>query len=135
MSRLRRFDKNSRSSFAYWWNHWLAFQLVARRYKVWRFRFIFHDFYKPWFKLFMPYKKLQTFHRTHSRHHLEWAVMHDWKGVDWLGMVIDWECSRYTKLAAQLNARDTMELEIKNHPEYEKALRENFEPILDKLGL
>lgn len=136
LEKLRKFDKDSRSSFAYWWNHWLAFQYVALGYGVWKFKYIFHDSYKPWIKLFgMPYEKLQKFHRTHSRHHLEWAYDHYWIGVDWEAMVIDWECSRFTKLAAQLNARDTMELEIKNHSEYEIALRTYFEPILLRLGL
>lgn len=47
---------------------------------------------------------------------------------DWLALVIDWECSRYTKPQAQLNARETME---QKHPE----TREIVEPILKQLNL
>lgn len=133
LNNLPKFDKSQRSTFRYWWNHWKAFQYVAIDNGLWEFRYIFHDWYKPWMRLFLPYEKVQKFHRHHARHHLEWAIDHNWEGVDWYGMVIDWECSRYTKLKSQMNARQKMEDEIKEHGN-ETSLRIFMEPILDKLG-
>ena len=135
LNSLKKFDKSQRSTFEYWWNHWKAFQYVALDLGQWRLKYIFHDWYKPWMRLILPYEKVQNFHRHHANHHLEWAVAHYWQGVDWYGMIIDWECSRYTKIKSPLNARDTMELEIKKHGEYEQWLRLYMEPLLDKLGL
>lgn len=103
------FTKEDRSSFPYWFAHWCAFQMVALNCHKWKFGYMFHDLYKPWFRLFMNYKKLQMFHNKHSRHHLLYVFLHGMKHVDWEGMIIDWECSRFTKQAAQLNARDEKE--------------------------
>ena len=135
LNNLPKFDKSQRSTFRYWWNHWKAFQYVALQYGIWEFRYVFHDWYKPWMRLVLPYEKVQKFHRHHARHHLEWAVDHNWQNVDWYGMIIDWECSRFTKYKSPYPARGAMEIEINKHREYEPYLRANMEPILDKLGL
>lgn len=131
------FTKEERSSFKYWFAHWCAFQMTALNLKTWKPRFLLHDIEKPWHKLICNnYAKVQKRHRTHSNHHIEYALNHHFKGVDFLAMAIDWECSRFTKEAAQLNARDTLKLELGNLSESDgKKLKEGLEPVLDKLGL
>ena len=62
----------------------------------------------------IPYKKIQRFHRTHSNHHLEWWEDYDtknkcWLDFDWDALIIDWECSQYTKENCPRNARQEME--------------------------
>lgn len=126
------FTKEERSSFPYWFAHWCAFNMTALNLKAWKFKYLFHDIEKPWLKLFLPYNKVQTFHRHHNKHHMEYRPF---SKTDWEAMVIDWECSRYTKTACRLNARGEMERYIKSHPGNEKVLRKNMEPVLEKFGL
>lgn len=97
--KFKKFTKEQRSSFSYWFNHWKAFNLVAKELHCWKLKYLFHDFEKPWLKLFMDYPKVQKWHRTHNAHHLEYN-----KEKDYEAMVIDWECSRYTKYAAPRTA-------------------------------
>lgn len=140
LNSLRKFGKEERSSFPYWFNHWTAYNLVAIKCGKWRLKYLFHDWYKPWLKLFMPYEDVQKFHREHSNHHLEWMnkkigdienyddfkwfstiyhILHDY---DYDGTIIDWECSRYTKDASPLTA----------YEEYEKLFDFNGEKFLEK---
>ena len=138
LNNLKKFDKEDRSTFPYWYEHWKAFNLVAKQLGAWKIKYIFHDWYKPWLKLFIPYEKVQSFHRKHARHHLEWLenkfknceeclFFSGYKYMDNLdveAMVIDWESNRYTKL---------------QHPEtaYEKYhlvfQRENFKEEFPEL--
>lgn len=128
------FSKDERSCFAYWFAHWCAFQMTALNLHSWKVKYLFHDIEKPWLKLFWgDYKKVQSFHRNHNKHHLTYFFKN--KKGDWEAMVIDWECSRFTKSAAPMNARETMEYECKKYPEYEKDIKENIEPVLKKFGL
>ena len=90
--KFKKFTKEQRSSFSYWFYHVLAFNLVAKELHCWKLKYLFHDFEKPWLKLFMDYPKVQKWHRTHNAHHLEYN-----KEKDYEAMVIDWECSPYTK--------------------------------------
>ena len=103
------FTKEDRSSFPYWFAHWCAFQMVALNCHKWKFKYLFHDFYKPWMRLFISYDKVQMFHNKNSHHHLLYVFLHGMEHADWTAMIIDWECSRFTKQAAQLNARDEKE--------------------------
>jgi hypothetical protein len=132
-----KFDKTQRSTFHYWFAHWCAYQVVALNLGVWKFRFLFHDLEKPWLKLFWPYKKVQQFHRKHNKHHMEYGLIHGWNKIDWLGLVIDYECSRYTKLEAPLDARETIEkmFESDEWKPYEEDIRTFVEPWINKLGL
>lgn len=109
---LMGFDKSERSSFSYWFAHWCAFQMCALNLRRWKFKYLFHDFEKPWMKLFMKYKSVQKWHREHNSHHLEYGLKHGWDKVDWEALIIDWECSRFTKTEAQLDAYETMKLEL-----------------------
>lgn len=129
---MRLFTKAERSSFPYWFAHWCAFNMTAIMCKHWRVGYLFHDWYKPWLRIFLPYSKVQKFHRLHSRHHLEWIEnrlerIRDKKNYnklynclrkfDWYGMLIDWECSRHTKLESPLTAYEEME-KIFGDPEH-----------------
>lgn len=133
----RLFTKEERSSFKYWFAHWAAYQLTALNLGVWKFKYLFHDWEKPWLKLIWPYKKLQTWHRTHRRHHMEYGLKKGWDKLDTEALVIDWECCALSKLACPLDARDTLDWECSKDKwkPYEKELRECVEPVLDRLGL
>ena len=78
-----------------------------------------------------PYEKVQSFHRRHARHHKEYKG----KRYDWLGMIVDWECSQYTKAVATMNARQKMEAYKDTHPEFYRKLKQNLDPLLIELGL
>ena len=136
---MKKFSKEQRSGWKYFWAHWCAFQMVAITLGVWKFRYLFHDWYKPWLKMFgVPYKKIQRFHRYHSKHHIEYFENHDtpWK-FDWNALIIDWECSQYTKEACPRNARQEMEyvLETSSDEYIKYVLNRYMEPKLDELGL
>lgn len=99
------FTKNERSTFKYWFAHWCAFQMTALNLKAWKPKYLFHDIEKPFLKVFLPYTKVQKLHRKYHRHHLEY-----WRGFDKIdidAMLIDWECSRFTKDACPMDARET----------------------------
>lgn len=101
MRTYRKFTKDQRSTFPYWFWHWLAFNDVARELHVWRPRHILHDIEKPFLRLIFPYKKVQKWHRLHNRHHLEYRYP---ERRSWLDMIIDWEASGRTKHACPRNA-------------------------------
>ena len=162
---LKKFDKNERSSFSYWFNHWLAYNLVALKQHAWEIKYIFHDWYKPWLKLFLPYEKVQSFHRNHSKHHPEWLerkvkkatekvkvdvmlwvedTIDTFHKYDYKGTIIDWECSRYTKNAANLNAYDeykkllTYDTFVEKYPylkEYYNYFSKKLFQAIKELGL
>lgn len=128
------FSKEERSTFKYWYAHRCAFVMTALNLHCFKFKYLFHDWEKPWLKLFLrDYRKVQKWHRLHNPHHIEYYIKH--KKADWEAMVIDWECSRFTKASEQLNARQECERKILGFPEYGDVLRENIYPILDRLGL
>lgn len=126
------FTKSERSSFKYWFAHWCAFQMTALNLKHWKPKYLLHDIEKPFLKLFWDYKKVQKWHRTHNSHHTEYKGQ--W---DTYAMVIDWECSRFTKSEAQLNAYDTLKRMIVNESDYEKRLLlyQEIAPTIFNLGL
>ena len=135
-----RFTDEEKSSFAYWFAHWCSYNMVALNLKAWKFKYLFHDFEKPWLKLiFKDYLKVRKFHRKYNRHHL--AYKNRYK-IDWEAAVIDWECSRFTKASVGRNAREMYEHFI--GPRYERGIIDeemknlietNVPPILEKLGL
>lgn len=140
MNKNYGFSKEQRSTFPYYMAHVFAFNMVALNLHVWKFKYLFHDWYKPWLMLiWKDYKKVQTFHREHSNHHLECRKVHEWddwaKKIDWTAMAIDWECSRFTKQASPLTAREEAMSKINNNHFYTRAIEEYLLPTLDKLGL
>ena len=108
------FDKKDRSKFKYWFAHWCSFQMIALNLGAWKPKYLLHDIEKPfmlywnmWFKGMKhedAYKKVQKFHRKHNRHHLEYVGNKDYEA-----MIIDWECSRFTKTKSPLTAKQQLE--------------------------
>ena len=148
---MKKFSKKERSSWRYFWAHWCAFQMVAITLGAWKFKYLFHDWYKPWLKMFgVPYKKIQKFHRTHSKHHIEWLMKNGYynysmeKYFDWEALVIDWECSQYTKENCPRGAYEEMLNYLDNAKktmpvcnfEYLKYMLENkMLPIIEKFDI
>ncbi|WQJ53518.1 MAG: hypothetical protein [Wendovervirus sonii] len=131
MKEYKKFTKAERSSFPYWFAHWRAYNSTAKNCKGWKLKYLFHDVEKPFLKLFMDYKKVQKIHRGIAPHHIEY-VRDYWLHVynvpenredmlnalfyiathffpDIEGMIIDWECSRFTKASEPLNAMEEWE--------------------------
>lgn len=131
---LKKFGKNQRSTFPYWFAHWCAVNMVAILLGVWKPRFLFHDILKPfhmwWCK---DYVKVQLKHRANSRHHLTYAGSRT--KIDWVMMMVDWEAGHYTKENQPLLAREEAERQMKKHPEYKEEIKQNLLPLLDKYGL
>lgn len=129
LNKLKKFNEDERSSFSYWFAHYKAYNLTALMLNVWKPKYLLHDIEKPWLKLlWKDYKKVQQWHRKHNNHHLQYK---DVTKIDWEAMVIDWECSRFTKAASPLTARELFE-EMKDNDE---VVRTNMGPILTKLKL
>lgn len=79
------------------------------------------------------YIRVQYYHRTHSNHHLEYEYKDK---IDWEALVIDWECSRFTKYASPRNAyQELCYIETDIEPNYYAFIKDNMIPILIKLGL
>lgn len=83
-----------------------------------------HDIDKLFLYIFYSKKKTHTIHRNHSRHHVNKAKTKK----DFIEMIIDWECARYTKPDKPLNAVETLN---KFYPE----LKEILLPIMKELKL
>jgi len=124
---FKMFTKKDRSSFKYWFAHWCAFQLTALNLGIWKPKYLLHDIEKPWLKLLWrgDYKKVQSWHRTHNRHHLEYGLEHGWDSIDWEALMIDWECCGLSKQEAQLDARETLAYEIE---------REKWKPYANEIS-
>lgn len=132
------FGKEERSSFKYWFAHWCAFNMTALRLGIWKKKYLLHDWEKPWLMLlWRDYKRVQHYHRHHHNHHFEYALegVENINKLDWEAMVIDWECSGFTKTAAAWDAREQLEREVKRWPEYEDKIRENVTKIIDRLKI
>lgn len=131
------FSSKEKSSFKYWFAHWCAFQMTALNLRCWKFKFLFHDVEKPWLRLFFEYPKVQKWHRKHNRHHSAYKGGLD--KVDWLALIIDNECSRFTKADAQQTAREWVDYCINDRYKDDPKLRDAYSkyalPLLDKLGL
>lgn len=140
LSRLKKFDKSQRSTFPYWFNHVLAFNLVAMKLGVWKPKWLLHDIEKPWLKLFWgDYKRVQKWHKHHNKHHIFSGRRYGLNKINWLAAVIDWECSRYTKYAAPRTARQEIDILLEEKSKYtddeREEIRKNCYPILNYLGL
>lgn len=140
MIKFKKFDKSQRSSFGYWFWHWLAYNLTAIHLKHWKFKYFFHDIEKPWLKLFLKdYAKVQNIHRKNNKHHLAYKNKDK---IDWEGLVIDWECSRLTKIDSPRTAREMYEYSVttklaegKISDDMVLRMKKNIPQILEKLKL
>jgi hypothetical protein len=107
--------------------------MTALNLGVWKFKYLFHDFEKPWLMLlWKDYPRVQKWHRTHNRHHLEYA---GGKVYDFEAMVIDWECSRFTKSQSPLTAKEEYEKYISDSPDVPTWVKHGIESTIIKLGL
>lgn len=138
MKEVHLFQKDQRSSFKYWFAHWCAFQMLALNLGVWKPRHLLHDIEKPWLKLWYrkDYKKVQKWHREHNSHHLEYGKKKGWNKLNAIDLIIDWECSALTKYSSQLDARQTLEIEVNGKwKEDGEAIKQVILPVLDQFGL
>lgn len=87
-------------------------------------RSLFHDLDKVILYHFFDYKKVHNWHRNHAKHHAKCAKTHG----DYVQMVIDWECARFTKPDKPLSARETLD-------KYFPNLKDKVLPIIEELGL
>ena len=136
---FKMFTKKDRSSFKYWFAHWCGFQITALNLGIWKPKYLLHDIEKPWLKVFWKgdYKRVQKWHRTHNKHHLEYGLKYGWDAIDWEALMIDWECCGLSKQEAQLDARETLEYEINRDKwkPYATEISNYLLPILNKYHL
>lgn len=128
------FGNDQRGGFKYTFAHWCAFNMTALNLGVWKFKYLFHDIEKPFLMILFggDYTRTRNWHKEHNRHHLRYKGK---RGYDWEAMVIDWECSRFTKSEKPLNARATMEVERTKYLDKWELITDNITPILNRLGL
>ena len=117
----------------YTWKHKLAFLRVERGllgHNTWRG--YMHDLDKllylyPWALVTGHDKKwVHNKHRKNNRHHVENTKNKTRR--DYIEMIIDWECARFTKADKPLNAYATMQ---KFYPD----MAPHLIPIMRELGL
>lgn len=129
---FKQFLKNNRSSFTYWYYHWKAFNLTAKYLGCWKLKYLLHDIEKPWLKLILPYGLVQKLHRENNSHHREYKKGEDF--IDFEAMIIDNECSRFTKVEAQLTAKEFLQ-ELINKQKVSTNFADKYIKVLDKLEL
>lgn len=137
--KFKKFTVEQKSTFSYWFYHWLAFNHTAWKLGVWKPKWLLHDIEKPWLKLIWgDYLRVRQWHKHHNSHHILYGRRHGMNKIDWLGAVIDWECSHLTKYVAERNGREEVDYLIK-YSKYtadeKEEIRKNCYPILDYLGL
>jgi len=122
------FGPNERSSFAYWFAHWAAYNVVALNMHRWHPKYLLHDTEKPWMLMFAnlihlkePYKWVQKWHRKHRRHHVENPR------VNWTEVKIDLIASKLTKYQTDNSESILPENELED---YCKLYRETYKGIL-----
>ena len=107
--------------------HRKAFKKIEKQvlgHNTWRS--LVHDIDKVILYNFWEHKKVKEFHRKTARHHVENDIKK--KRADYIEMIIDWECARYSKPDKPLNAYDTL------YNLY-SDLEEIILPILKELGI
>ena len=125
------FERNSKRGFAYWFAHWCAYNMTAINCNAWKFKYLFHDIEKPWLELIMLHDEVKRFHQKHNHHHFTYRKR---SRVDWEAVVIDWECSRFTKVFRSETAREVAKLRLLdgriNLDEYSIVMK-----IIERYGL
>ena len=99
--------KANLGAIKYTLEHKKAFKKVEKEFlghNTWRS--IVHDIDKVILYNFWEHKRVKEFHRKTARHHVENNIKKR-KG-DYIEMIIDWECARYSKPDKPLNAYDTL---------------------------
>jgi len=118
--------KENIGAIRYTEEHRKAFKKIEKEvlgHNTWRSSV--HDLDKLILYNIWPHKKVKEFHRRTARHHDNKIK----KNInDYIEMIIDWECARYTKPDKPLNAYDTL---YKFYPNIEKEIL----PLLKKFDL
>ena len=140
MIKFKKFTVKEKSTFKYWFYHWLAFNYTAWKLGVWKPKWLLHDIEKPWLKLIWgDYMRVRQWHKHHNSHHIFYGRRNGMNKMDWLRAVIDWECSHLTKCVAVRNGREEVDYLISDKSKYtndeKEEIRKNCYPILDYLGL
>lgn len=119
------FTKNQRHKIKYSWKHRKAFLKLEKEILGKNtLRGYLHDVDKIILYHFFPTEFVHTCHQWWSRHHERRAKTH----TDFVQMIIDWECARFTKPDKPLDAYDTL---YKFYPHMENKIL----PILKELNL
>lgn len=123
----------SKHPFKYWFAHWCAYQMTALNCGAWKFKYLFHDIEKPWLELFWKdHKRVKEWHRKHNIHHIEYPGK---RKKDYEAIVIDWECSKFTKSFRPRGAREELRNKYENIGNVTKEELVILTNILDKFGL
>ncbi|MBD5230719.1 MAG: hypothetical protein HDS66_01010 [Bacteroidales bacterium] len=142
------FTESQKSTFPYYFAHVCAYNMTALNLGVWKPKYIFHDWEKPWMLLLAkglkkigilkcePYEWVRDWHRTHRKHHVQYykaPTLHkNGRMPNVIEMIIDQECSRLTKESSPLNAYQYFQTKKDKMPE---LVRYWFEVELKHLGL
>lgn len=119
------FTKNQRYKIRYSLEHRKAFLALEKKLLGKNtIRGYLHDVDKIILYHFLPTEFVHTCHQWWSKHHERRAKTHD----DFVQMVIDWECARFTKPDKPLDAYDTL---YKFYPHMEDKIL----PILKELNI
>ena len=69
--KFKKFTVEQKSTFSYWFYHWLAFNYTAWKLGVWKPKWLLHDIEKPWLKLIWgDYLRVRKWHKHHNSHHV-----------------------------------------------------------------
>lgn len=98
--------KENYEAFKYTKAHRKSFKKIEKEilgHNTWRS--IVHDLDKVILYNFWPHEKVKKFHRKTAWHHDNGKKK---SKNDYIEMIIDWECARYTKPDKPLNAYETL---------------------------
>ena len=121
-----KYRKENKNAIIYTKEHRKSYKKIEKQllgHNTWRA--YVHDLDKIILYNFFPFKKVKKFHRTTARHHENNIKKTQ---ADYIDMVIDWECARFTKPDKPLNAYETMK---KFYPHMEEKIL----PLLKKFNL
>ena len=123
---MLKYRKENIEAIMYTKEHRKAFKRTEREilgHNTWRS--LVHDLDKVILYNFLPHNKVKEIHRKNARHHDNNIKKTE---NDYIEMIIDWECARFTKPDKPLNAYDTL---YKFYPHLEKEIL----PLLKKYNL
>ena len=124
---MLKYRKENLGAIKYTKDHRKAFRKIEKELLGHNtLRSLFHDLDKVILYNIWPHKKVKSFHRSTARHHVENNIKKNRN--DYIQMIIDWECARYTKPDKPLNAYDTL---YNWYPELEKEIL----PILEEFNI
>lgn len=120
MEQVRVF--NNKENIKYTWKHKVAFlkveKIILGKNTL---RGYLHDVDKLFMYVLLSKKLASKMHRKYSHHHIDKAKTEE----DFIQMMIDWECARFTKEDKPLNAYDTL---YKYYPQIESIMI----PLMEK---